>query len=167
MNTRRGRAYYPLLVKEFSSNITEKNNKDLINIRTTVKGIPSSFGRALLYRIASIPNKGSTITDRYLLNVKTMEGNKNGPKTGAKMTKTEPSPVGAMKSRTLATETYHGQEERDFPLRVSNKNLQISCMQCPSHSLCEEEGGDEDDEEGNDDDYEEFDDSLQASIAEM
>lgn len=58
----RKEAFYPSLVKEFDSSISQKYKKDLINIRTTVKGIPISFDQALLSRIASISNKGLTIT---------------------------------------------------------------------------------------------------------
>ncbi|KAI5654021.1 hypothetical protein M9H77_31208 [Catharanthus roseus] len=54
--------YYSLLVKEFYTNITQKNNKDLINIKTTVKGVNITLDRTLHAHIASIHNTSLEIT---------------------------------------------------------------------------------------------------------
>lgn len=60
MITRSG--VYDPLVKEIYTNITQKNNKDLITIKTTVKRVNINFDRTLLSHIASIPNEHLTIT---------------------------------------------------------------------------------------------------------
>lgn len=53
MVTRRG-AFYLSLGKEFYTKNLEKKSKDLINIKTTVKGVNISLDRTLLAHIASI-----------------------------------------------------------------------------------------------------------------
>ncbi|KAI5677891.1 hypothetical protein M9H77_08841 [Catharanthus roseus] len=60
MNPKSG-VYYSLLVKDVYTNITQKNNKDLINIKTTVKGVHITLDRTLLANISSIPNTGPAI----------------------------------------------------------------------------------------------------------
>ncbi|KAI5664757.1 hypothetical protein M9H77_24080 [Catharanthus roseus] len=54
--------YYPSLVKEFYTNITQKKNKHLININTTVKEVNITLVRTLLGHNVSTPNTGPTIT---------------------------------------------------------------------------------------------------------
>ncbi|KAI5663682.1 hypothetical protein M9H77_23005 [Catharanthus roseus] len=58
----RSGVYETLLVKEFYTNITQKNNKDLINIKTTAKGVNITLDRTLFSQIAFIPNEGLVIT---------------------------------------------------------------------------------------------------------
>ncbi|KAI5648418.1 hypothetical protein M9H77_34423 [Catharanthus roseus] len=54
--------YYPLLVKDFYTNMTQKNNKDLITVKITIKGVNITLERALLAHISSIPNEGLSIS---------------------------------------------------------------------------------------------------------
>ncbi|KAI5680924.1 hypothetical protein M9H77_02151 [Catharanthus roseus] len=54
--------YCPSLVKEFYTNITQKNNKDLITSKTTIKRVNITLDRTLFPHIASIPNEGLAIT---------------------------------------------------------------------------------------------------------
>ncbi|KAI5673601.1 hypothetical protein M9H77_13965 [Catharanthus roseus] len=63
--------YYPSLVKEFYTNITQKNKKDLINIKTTVKGVNITLDHTLLTYSVSIPNTGEkqvTTTSSDIIN---------------------------------------------------------------------------------------------------
>ncbi|KAI5668919.1 hypothetical protein M9H77_18772 [Catharanthus roseus] len=58
----RSGVYYSSLVKEFLHQHYSKDNKDLITVKTTVKGVNVTLDRTLLSHIASIPNKGPIIT---------------------------------------------------------------------------------------------------------
>lgn len=54
-------AYYPILVKGFYKNMTQKHNKHSLAIETTVKGTPIYFDQALLAQISAINDKGPSI----------------------------------------------------------------------------------------------------------
>lgn len=63
---RRHGAYYPKLIKEFYTIMTQKTNKNKISITTTAKGVRIHFDRVLISEIAHIPNVGPSITFDYI-----------------------------------------------------------------------------------------------------
>ncbi|KAI5649268.1 hypothetical protein M9H77_35273 [Catharanthus roseus] len=58
MTISRSGVYYPSLGKEFYINMTQKNNKDLITVKTTVMEVNITLDRTLLAHVTSIPNEG-------------------------------------------------------------------------------------------------------------
>lgn len=54
--------YYPTLVKEIYTIITQKTNEDIITVKTIVKGNRRNFHQGLFSQIAHVPNEGPIIT---------------------------------------------------------------------------------------------------------
>ncbi|KAI5677146.1 hypothetical protein M9H77_08096 [Catharanthus roseus] len=163
----KGGVYYPSLAKDFNTNITLKNKKYLINIKTTVKGVKITLDRTLISQIASIPNEGLAITfgsiSRIILSDEAWRHSEASHRVGI-----HPQP-NTGHFRTIRNAKYFSPRMRVVSGLIDFGHQYTKPTQHPGKVVAEEEE-DEDEGEGAEDsdvEYDESDSSICATLEHM